>query len=168
MNILARAKQSFTRWLRVSAEKVARRFYEGPEPPERLFDELELFEKLHPNATADEWRIVARGLVSNAYRDGYIRGFEHRERLPKDEGYERQKWLEAEAHRHDWALWQGQPTSIELRRRFEEQRQDPTANMTSEERSAFYEALARHNGGFRVVWPGEDDPMPWRKDVEEA
>ena len=158
--------QSFKQWFRANVDKVARRFYEGPHPPPRLFDEIEVFEKLHPDATADEWRAFASGAVSNAYRDGYVRGFEYRERLPQDGDYERQRWIEAEAHQHDWSVWQGAPTSHELRTQFEQQRSDPFAGMTNEERVQAFAAMGQHTGEYRVVWPGEDDPMPWVKDYE--
>lgn len=161
-------KSSFSKWIRKNADKVARHFYEGPDAPPRLFDEIEVFEKLHPDASPSEWRAFVQGAVSGAYRDGYVRGYEHKERLPQSSDYEAAKWLETEAHRHDWSLWQGQPTSLELRRRFEEQRSDPFAGMTPEQRIRAFEAIGRYTGEFKVVWPGEDDPTPWASDVERG
>jgi hypothetical protein len=166
MGVFERVRSSFSKWMRKSAERVARRFYEGPEPPPRLFDEIMIFEKLHPCPTQEQWRAFVTGSIANAYRDGYIRGYEHHERLPTSSEFEQQKWLEAEAHRHDWSLWQGLPSSEESRRRFEEQAADPFAHLTPEERLRAFAELGRASGSFRVVWPGQDDPMPWRKDVE--
>lgn len=161
-----RAIDSFKGWLRKQAEKVARRFYEGPATPPRLFDEVELFEKLHPGASPDEWRSFVTGAVRNAYQDGYIRGYEHRERAPADSTYDEQRVLAEEIERHDWSLWRGQPTSAEMRRRFEEQRGDPFAHLPPEARAAALAEIGQHTGAYRVVWVGEDDPTPWRKGAD--
>jgi hypothetical protein len=156
---------AFKKLLRRSAEKVAERFYEGPDAPPRLFDEVEIFEKLHPGATAEQWRSFVSRAIGNAYRDGYMRGFEHRERLPVDSAFEEQRVLAEEMSQHDWSLWQGQPTSEEMRRRFEEQREDPFAHLPEEERAAALAQLGQFTGTFRVVWDDED-PAPWRKSAD--
>jgi hypothetical protein len=38
--------------------------------------------------------------------------------------------------------------------------------MTNEERARAFAAMGQHTGEYRVVWSGEDDPMPWVKDHE--
>lgn len=161
-----RLVDSFKKWLRQSAEKVARRLYEGPSPPVRLFDEVEVFEKLHPGASAEQWRAFVSGAIGNAYRDGYQRGYEHRERMPVGSAYDEQRMLAEEAARHDWSPWQGQPTSEEMRRLFEEQRDDPFAHVPPEARADLLAQIGQFTGTYRVVWDGEDDPTPWRKDVD--
>lgn len=150
--------KTFKAWLRVSAEKVARRFYEGPATPPRLFDEIEIFEKLHPDASPEAWRTFVTGTVRNAYQDGYIRGYEHRERAPAGSPYEEQQAALLEAARHDWSPWRGQPTSAEMRRRFEEQRGDLLAHLSPEEREGVLDALGKHTGGYQIVW-GDDPAM---------
>lgn len=157
---------TFKTWLKKTAEKVARRFYEGPAAPSRLFDEIEIFERLHPSATPEEWRAFAVGAIRNAYQDGYIRGYEHRERAPAGSAYEEQRALAEEAARHDWSPWQGSPTSGEMRQRFEEQRGDPFAHLPPEARAAALAEIGQFTGTFRVVWPGEDDLTPWRKSAD--
>jgi hypothetical protein len=162
MNPLA----SFKKWFRQSAEKVARRLYEGPDPPPRLFDEVEVFERLHPGASPEDWRFFVTTAIANAYRDGYQRGYEHRERAPTDAAYDEQRALEAEAARHEWSPWQGTPTSAEMRRAFEEQRGDPFAHLPPEERAAALAQIGQFTGTFKVVWDGQDDPTPWRKSAD--
>lgn len=155
---------SFKGWLRKNAEKVARRFYEGPAAPERLLDEVEIFEKLHPEATPEQWRTFVTGALRNAYQDGYMRGYEHRERLAPSDPQALLLGPKEEAERHDWRPWQGQPTSGELRRLFEEQLTDPLAHLPPEARAAAFAELGQFAGTFRVVWG--DDPAPWRKSAD--
>jgi len=159
------AGNRFKKWLRKSAEKIARVFYEGPDLPPRFEEEVEIFEKLHPLATAEQWRGLVYGMMRNAYRDGYVRGYEHRERLDAAGSQEEQRLREADVEAHDWSLWKGQPTSEEMRRRFEEQRVDPFSGFSPEHRAQMFAEIGQHDGTYRVVWPGEDDPTPWIKDA---
>lgn len=56
--------------------------YEGPQPPERLYDAARAFAALHPNATVPEWADFASSLAQGAWRDAWLRGVEHVERDP--------------------------------------------------------------------------------------
>ena len=68
------------RWLKNWAEKFAKRYYEGPEPPERLHTEIKAFAKMYPHATRAEWVEFATAHSGGAYEEGYVRGFEYVER----------------------------------------------------------------------------------------
>ena len=65
---------------RNAIEKLLKRFYEGPNPPLRIAEEVELFDRLHPQATLEDWKRFTVAVSENAYRDGFIRGFEWAER----------------------------------------------------------------------------------------
>lgn len=66
------------------AEKVIDRFYEGPEPPERLEAEVIAFANAFPNATRAQWVEFASQQSGESYRSGFMRGFENAEREPVD------------------------------------------------------------------------------------
>jgi hypothetical protein len=68
------------RFIKKAAEKIASRYYEGPQPPERLLAQVGEFANLNPRATRAEWAEFARKLAAAAYRDGYQRGYEWVER----------------------------------------------------------------------------------------
>lgn len=68
------------RAIKRAAEKVAGRYYEGPEPPARLLAQVGEFANLNPKATRAGWAEFARKLAAAAYRDGYQRGYEWAER----------------------------------------------------------------------------------------
>jgi hypothetical protein len=65
-----------SKWIRDCAEKLARRYYEGPTPPRRIFELVDVFAESFPNATRREWRDFAVRIAGEFYRSGYIRGYE--------------------------------------------------------------------------------------------
>lgn len=75
-----RLKRFFVR----TAEKLAERFYEGPEMPSRFSVMAESFAVLHPKATRGEWLKMSEELARNAYRAGFQRGYENAERDPAE------------------------------------------------------------------------------------
>lgn len=70
------------KFARSALEKAFGTFYEGTEPPARLFEPITAFRKHYPKATSDEWEVFAKKLVEAAYRDGWVRGHEYGERDP--------------------------------------------------------------------------------------
>lgn len=70
----------FGKFLKNLAEKAVGRFYEGPEAPLRLRDMVTAFANDHPRATKGEWVEFAAKLAEEAYKSGYVRGFEYTER----------------------------------------------------------------------------------------
>lgn len=68
------------KWLRNKVEEWLGKRYEGPEPPERLRLEVLSFAETCPTATRSEWAEFAEKFAREAYRVGYVRGFEWTER----------------------------------------------------------------------------------------
>jgi hypothetical protein len=96
------------------AEKLAGHFYEGPEPPERIAEMARVFASLHPRATRGEWLAMAEELAREAYRSGWVRGFEYAERDPEEPAVSPE--VIADAHlpgwrdrAHDWSWETGLP-----------------------------------------------------------
>jgi hypothetical protein len=79
---------------------VARKFYEGPEPPPRLLEELRIFRAYHPEATGEEWEDFTLEFARSAYRDGFVRGVEWRERGWRELDETADQKSERDAH--DW------------------------------------------------------------------
>lgn len=72
------------RWLQRTTEKLLGTWREGPEPPKRLDDLVIVFARMHPHATRRQWVEVAQALAREAYRTGFVRGYEHAERDPEE------------------------------------------------------------------------------------
>ncbi len=128
-------------------EKLLKRFYEGPEPPIRLSEEVRLFRAIYPMATADEWELFAARLAENAYCTGYTRGVEASERDPQP--------LEPDLHElaavaQDWSLADGHPLIRDVIERGRDPL-DPLRAMTVEQRREYFDQLGRATGAFRVV-----------------
>ncbi len=75
------------RWLRKVGEKWINKFYEGPEPPDRLYELVIAFSNLHPEATRGDWIRFATGHAGECYRSGYTRGYEWAEREESSDYY---------------------------------------------------------------------------------
>ncbi len=70
----------FVRLLRNVWERLFGKFYDGPEPPERLTQMVQLFMIAHPFATRQQWAQFASKHSGETYKSGYVRGFEWAER----------------------------------------------------------------------------------------
>jgi hypothetical protein len=57
-------------------QRAANVFYEGPEPPARLEQMVVDFANGRRRATRREWSDMARKLAREAYKSGFVRGFE--------------------------------------------------------------------------------------------
>jgi hypothetical protein len=68
------------RLLRNAAERFADKYYEGPQPPERLLALVVEFANHNPKATRADWVAFCKRMAGQAYRDGYQRGYEYVER----------------------------------------------------------------------------------------
>ena len=137
----------FARFLSRLAEKVADRYYEGPDAPQRLAEEVRLFRAIYPEASPDEWAEFAIRLAGNAYRSGYVRGVEYVERDPNPPEPD-QDLLEQQ--RHDWSLSDGHPL---IRDVLEQGRApaDPLAHLTPAQRAEHFDLQGRILGTHRVV-----------------
>ena len=142
----------FSRWLLRFAERHARRYYEGPEPPRRLAQEVNSFAALHPRATQREWIEFARAQCEESYRSGYIRGFE---RNVRDLNFVDTDPLLLEAARrrelgHDTSWVDLAPSEADVQATIDNNR-DMMDRLSPEERILYADQIGRNMGGFRVV-----------------
>lgn len=72
------------RWFRNLREKLFGKFYEGPEPPERIGEIVIVYANTFPAATRADWVRFAADHAREAYRAGYVRGVEYIERDPEE------------------------------------------------------------------------------------
>jgi hypothetical protein len=68
--------------VRNAIEYLFGKYYEGPEPPERLDRMVMVFANTNRYATRAEWQAFAAAHAREAYRAGYVRGEEWSERAP--------------------------------------------------------------------------------------
>jgi len=68
------------RWIRNAVDRWLDRYHEGPDAPPRFEEEARLFALIFPEATAADWVQFAHKLAGNAYRQGFVRGYEWSER----------------------------------------------------------------------------------------
>jgi hypothetical protein len=87
-------------------ERLLARWEEGPDAPLRLGEIVLAFANMYPKATRAEWVRFATLHAAECYRSGYVRGYEHVERL-QDMG-EMIEMSEAVADRLD-PNWRWQP-----------------------------------------------------------
>ena len=73
----------FLRLLRRWRDKYLGTFYEGEDAPDRLAVPPVLFAQMHPGATRADWVAFATEFAREAYRTGWVRGYEHAERDPQ-------------------------------------------------------------------------------------
>jgi hypothetical protein len=66
----------FAKFLHRLFDKIFGEWDEGPEPPARLREMALLFAEMHPRATRREWVDFAARHAGEAYRTGWVRGFE--------------------------------------------------------------------------------------------
>lgn len=126
------------RWIRNLVERFLRRYYEGPQAPPRLHEELAVWWALNPDAE-DSTRIgYVTALLEAAYRDGFVRGYEWQERGWEGPAEDPERL--AEAMEHDWSLAESNPR---VRRILEDgyDADDPLANVAAPDRRRFMEML---------------------------
>lgn len=138
------------RLIRAAAERLAGRYYEGPEPPLRLAEQARIFAIEQPLAAAAEWEEFAARLAFASYRDGWVRGREARARGFLPEGDPN---LAEAARRADWTLWHGHPTTREVLMRGHDP-SDPLAGVPPDRRVEVLQQMAEAAGTFRIVVPG--------------
>ena len=122
------------------AEKLAHRYYEGPEPPPRLHDEVRVFAALHPQASTHEWKDFAARVADNAYRDGFARGHQWAERLWPGPSQDPEVLAEQRAHDFSLPAWYLQQL---------EAQPSPVQGMTAEQAARLRHQLA--HAGARLV-----------------
>lgn len=97
------------RWATKKLETVLDRYYEGPEPPERLTQLVLAFVELYPHATRADWMRFAIDFGKECYRSGYQRGAEYVERAPETWRPDMPPEMVADALDPDWRWrsWNG-------------------------------------------------------------
>ena len=132
----------FKKALRRLVEKMVGRFYEGPEPPPRIAEEVIAFRRLYPDASVNEWSAFTQRIAENSYRDGFVRGFEWAERdldsKPKDDPdvlFEQMQhaWAPSDDPDVRLAMMLGDP-------------HDPLANADPEAKAALFDELGARQG----------------------
>lgn len=115
-------------------ERVANRMYEGPAPPKRLKERVQLFQLFHPNATPAQWAQFAERIANNCYREGFVRGFEWEQRGWEGPGIEPEQLAEMRAN--NWSVADYSPDwSRALTTGYDPR--SPLASMSAEERAQF-------------------------------
>jgi hypothetical protein len=128
------------RWLMKLVEKWQQRYYEGPEAPPRLGEELRLWLALNPDATRETIAGYCQVLLDAAYRDGFTRGYDWTERGWDKSGEDPEAI--AETLSQDWSLAESNPR---VRRILDNgyDPDDPLANVAAPDKRAFIAMLAR-------------------------
>lgn len=145
------------RILRNAAEKLLKRYYEGPEPPMRLAQQVAEWAWMHPKATRAEWAAFAVRFAHGAYRDGFVRGFEWAERdLDRLQLGDPERLAELEAHDFVWHS-PDHLTSQQLAEVVPRSQEEYLEKLPDDlARARYLHAVGRYTGAFRVVvLPGE-------------
>lgn len=142
----------FGRMLRNLLERFLGRYYEGPQPPRRLVEEVQLFRIYHPGAGPEEWAQFALAFAANAYRDGFVRGYDWQERGWEGPVADPEQLLELESH--DWSVAEQNPTVAEALEAGIDPR-DPFYGVDEAERARFLDDLGRRMGTHRVTLADE-------------
>ncbi len=154
------------RLVRNVVEKLLARFYEGPEPPHRIAEQVVAFAGMNPHATKKEWAEFAIRLATGTYRDAFVRGFEWSERDMNllDRGAP-EHLADLEAHDFVWHA-PAHLTSDQLAERVEGEFYETLPD--DAEKARYLDAIGRYQGDFRIIVVPPDrrapDPvMPTRR-----
>lgn len=153
--------KSVRRLLRSVLERVTKTYYEGPEPPSRLREGVLLFRLTNPAATPADWVGFASASIAAAYRDGFVRGLEWRERGLLDKPSDDADKV-ADAAVNEWLLAdEGTP----LRERLDSGNDpdDPLAGMSPAARVMHADLMGRMYGTHRVIL----EPVDGEVDVND-
>lgn len=146
------------RLFRNIVEKLLTRFYEGPQAPQRLSEQVVAFAVMHPTATREEWAQFATRLATGAYRDGFTRGFEWAERdLDRLDVGDPERVAELQAHDFTWHS-PGHLTSRELAERVDGEFYETLPD--DEQKARYLDAVGRYQGGYRLVVVPPDRRAP--------
>jgi hypothetical protein len=146
-------------WARLArrAEKALSRYSEGPEVPVRYAQAVAVFATMNPRATQGDWLAFAVGHAEAAYRAGYLRGVEWKERAPELADPAVGAALAELDERHDWSWVDMAPAEEQLA---EMVRTHPelVERMSPEQRAYYADRIGREMGGFKVVLVPTSDP----------
>lgn len=126
------------RFITKVADKAAGTFYEGPTPPRRLAERVQLFRLHYPNATPEEWAKFSLTFGTNCYREGFTRGYDWAERGWDGPDVDPEQAAELQAH--DWSLAEENPDWQRMLTMGYDPR-DPMAGSTIDQRRAMVEVM---------------------------
>jgi hypothetical protein len=136
------------RWIRNFIEWFLRRYYEGPDAPPRLAQNVTAFAALHPHATVAEWMEFSSRFANECYRTGYVRGLEWAERdLDRRDPVDDPEVL-LDKRDNDWSWVNMAPNDEEMRRIVSS---NPYDHLSPEERLLALDSVGRYYGTHRIV-----------------
>ena len=135
--------------IRIFAEKLIGRYYEGPSPPVRLAEQVVAFGAGNPTASREEWAVFVTRLVQSAYRDGFTRGREWEAR-DLDSLSPDAPLREAEEASHNFA-WESpaRMTADQLAERVDGEFFETLPD--DEQKARYLDTVGRYQGNFRMV-----------------
>lgn len=160
MSKLVTKRQSIAgRFFRRLIEKWLGRYYEGPDPPRRIEEELRIWMYLNPDADRETVIGYCGFLLDSSYREGFTRGYEWQERGWG--GPEVDPEVLAELEAQDWSLADSNPR---VRRILESgyDEADPLGNVSAPDKRAFFEMLSERQG-YRIIAA----PQQFEDELEE-
>lgn len=141
----------FGRWLVRIAERIARRYYEGPEPPLRLRVAVRDFVDLNPKVGTRMWAEFAAEHGDACYRAGYVRGLERRARDLTLQASGQPPMLEDADPMIDRAGWVDLlPSEAEVQSAVDQQREH-VERLSPEDRLLYQDLIGQQMGGFRIA-----------------
>lgn len=149
------------RFVRDTLERLAGVFYEGPQPPPRLRDEVLVFRAMHPSASVADWVEFAMQHGEASYRAGFDRGIEWRERdIANKDPHDPDRIADDEAN--GWTVADDDPVLRAMLERGVDPT-DPLAGVPPEDRAEFVDRLGEIMGTHRVVIVTDDTPPDARE-----
>lgn len=143
-------------WLRKLYDKLRGRFYEGPDPPERLRQAVNAYASMGEHTMGD-WIEFASRLAEESYRSGYLRGVEWHDRAAEHgDPTDKLEQLALQERGHGWSWIDQVPAEADMARLVESE-SDLLERMSPEARLRYEDRIAQQYG-VRVVLLPPDEP----------
>lgn len=126
------------RWIIRLCEKLIYRYYEGPDVPPRVTEELKLWAGLNPDADRTAAIGYACCLLEAAYRDGFTRGYEWQERCWQRPAVDPEALAEIQSQ--SWSLADENWRARRILQAGHDP-DDPLAGVSAPDKRAFFEFL---------------------------
>lgn len=133
-----RPSRRLTQFLQRVGDRLAKKYYEGPDPPNRIDDRVKLFMLFNPQADKEQWEQFARTLAKNCYREGFVRGYQWVERCWGGPEVDPEQLAEKQAY--DWRVEDAYP-QIGRMLQLGYDPNDVFATMPVEQRRAFLDLM---------------------------
>lgn len=136
----------FGRWLRNLLERWLGTFYEGPQPPRHLAEEVRVWRAMNPRSTPADWERFAAHFARACYERGFTRGYEWQERGWPGPEFDPEHLAEIEAQ--DWSLAESNEAAREL---MEQVSEDPFGVLPQEQALHYFQNAGVRDGTHRVI-----------------